>query len=147
MKLRRFRLQNGVTIFLTIFAMLFFTGLVGKAAGSEADFPSKPIEYVCHLGPGASMDIFGRMIADILQKEKILSQPMVVVNKPGGGGAGARAYTFERKGNPHIVHGVASSTLLITPIVEKLPINYKSLTPLPTWFMMEHHGGRSKFSL
>jgi len=40
------------------------------------------------------------------------------------------AYLFERKGNPHIVYLVVSGTFIMTPLMEKVPYNYKSFTPI-----------------
>ena len=54
-------------------------------AWSQEFKPSKQIEAVVHTGPGGGSDLFARAIAELLQKEKLISQRMQVVNKPGGG--------------------------------------------------------------
>ncbi len=51
------------------------------------------------------------MVSEIMQNEKILNQPLVVLNKPGSGGAVAQGYVFERKGNPYLVLAVVSGSL------------------------------------
>jgi putative tricarboxylic transport membrane protein len=124
------RTTCGLLLCVSILLMLLLIAIDSKAADPSADYPSRPIELVVHSGPGSGADMFGRIISDIVQKEKILSQPIVVVNKVGGGGAIAQGYVFERKGNPHIIHGASSSTFLVTPILEKLPYNYKSFVPI-----------------
>jgi putative tricarboxylic transport membrane protein len=113
-----------------IFLMLLLIPADGKAADPSAGYPSKPVEFVAHSAPGSSNDLIGRLMSDIIQKEKLLGQPLIVVNKIGSGGAVAQGYTYEKKGNPHVVMGVASSTFLVTPLLEKLPYTYKSFTPI-----------------
>jgi len=47
-------------------------------------FPSRPITLICPWPPGGSTDVHLRKFAEIAQK--YLGQPVVVDNKPGGGG-------------------------------------------------------------
>src|SRR5437879_11170227 len=47
-------------------------------------FPSKPITLICPWPPGGTTDVHLRKFAEISQK--YLGQPVVVENKPGGGG-------------------------------------------------------------
>ncbi|MBI2163441.1 MAG: tripartite tricarboxylate transporter substrate binding protein, partial [candidate division NC10 bacterium] len=65
---------------------------VGMTVGMEgvsgaAQFPEKPITLVVHASAGGGSDIFARTLAAAFEKEKILPQPIVVENKPGGSGA------------------------------------------------------------
>ena len=56
--------------------------LTGGAA--LAGFPDKPITLLIGFGAGGGTDMIGRKIAIELERE--LGQPVIVVNKPGGGG-------------------------------------------------------------
>ncbi len=47
-------------------------------------FPAKPVTLICPWPPGGSTDVHLRKFAEIAQK--YLGQPVVVDNKPGGGG-------------------------------------------------------------
>ena len=49
------------------------------------EYPSKPITMVNPFPPGGVVDIVGRPLAAIMEKN--LRQPVVMVNKPGAGGA------------------------------------------------------------
>ena len=60
-------------------------------------FPAKPIEFVVPGNPGAGADIFARMIADLIRKEKLVAQPIVITNKAGGGGAIAAVYAAQKR--------------------------------------------------
>jgi tripartite-type tricarboxylate transporter receptor subunit TctC len=59
-------------------------GLLLALAAQAQSFPSKPITLICPWPPGGSTDVHLRKFAEIAQK--YLGQPMVVDNKPGGGG-------------------------------------------------------------
>ena len=52
--------------------------------GAQAGFPEKPVTMLIGFGAGGGTDTVGRKIA--IEMEKALGQPVVVVNKPGGGG-------------------------------------------------------------
>src|SRR3989304_2417351 len=80
--------------------VLWGAGGIAHAAAFE---PTKPIEAVVHTGPGGGSDIFARAIAELMQKEKIIAQPLQVVNKSGGGSAAARSYLAEKKGDRHTI--------------------------------------------
>jgi tripartite-type tricarboxylate transporter receptor subunit TctC len=59
-----------------------------RAWGQE--YPTKPIEIVVPFVPGGGTDLIARLVADYMGKK--WGQPILVVNKPGGGGiVGARA--------------------------------------------------------
>src|SRR5512136_2786498 len=49
-----------------------------------ADFPTKPINIIVTVAPGGSNDIQSRAFAAVA--EKILKQPIVVLNKPQASG-------------------------------------------------------------
>lgn len=62
---------------------------VGDAVAQQ-DYPAKPVEIVVPFVAGGGSDLIGRLLADYLGKK--WGKPMLVVNKPGGGGiVGARA--------------------------------------------------------
>jgi putative tricarboxylic transport membrane protein len=125
---RRLRMPDALLFCVSMFLMLLLMAVDGKAADPSANYPSRAISFVTHLGPGSNGDTLGRLISDIIQREKLLNQPLIVVNKPGTGGAVAYGYVFERKANPNIVLAITTASFLCTPLLEKLPYNYKSFT-------------------
>jgi tripartite-type tricarboxylate transporter receptor subunit TctC len=66
---------------ITIFSILLLL-LVGTS--SAADYPSKPITIISPMAPGGGHDLVGRGFASVA--DKILGQPLAVVNKPGAAG-------------------------------------------------------------
>ena len=59
-------------------------------AESAKDYPSRPITIVIPTGPSVSGDIIMRVYGEIVGK--LLGQPVVIENRPGGSGALAAAY-------------------------------------------------------
>jgi putative tricarboxylic transport membrane protein len=102
---------------------------LGVAAGQEFK-PSKQIEAVVHTGPGGGSDLLARAIAELLQKEKLISQRMQVVNKPGGGPAVAMSYLAEKKGETHTI-GFFTGIWVTNPLTTaEATVTVKDLTPI-----------------
>ena len=74
--------------FATAFA-LARTTLAQQSAGTT-DWPNRPLRIVIPFAPGGGADRVGRMLAEPLGRE--LGQPIVVENRPGGGGTLAAAH-------------------------------------------------------
>ena len=77
--------------------------------GSSQSYPIKPIEMVIHTSPGAGQDVIGRLIADISSREKLLPQPFVVVNRPGGSGVVASTFIKSKRGDPYYLLSVSTT--------------------------------------
>jgi putative tricarboxylic transport membrane protein len=114
--------------------LLITSGLVLSGTGDfthAATFePTKPIEAVVHTGPGGGSDIFARAIAELMQKEKIISQRMQVVNKSGGGSAVAMSYLAEKKGDTHTI-GFFTGVWVTNPLTTAAAkVMISDLTPI-----------------
>ncbi len=81
-------------------------GVAQPAAGSETQasasqaahaYPDRQIEYVVPYSAGGGVDLVARAAADYLSKE--WGQPVVVVNKPGGGGTVGAQYALKQAKN------------------------------------------------
>jgi len=124
--------QRVTALFLLLVLILVLVGLAGCQRAAETKktaYPEKPIEFVVPFSPGGGSDVMARTIAKIMEQEKILPQPLVVVNKPGGGGAIGWTYVAEKKGDPYVIATVSSS-FWTTPLTENTPVNYRSFTPI-----------------
>lgn len=102
--------------------------MAGAAPTSAQDFPTKPIELVIPYGPGGSHDLTARAIASVAQQ--YLGQPLLVVLKPGGGGAvGSQAVIRARPDGYTIMLGGTGPNTIFA-LVQKAPIGPDQFTPI-----------------
>jgi putative tricarboxylic transport membrane protein len=105
---------------------LLATVAIGWAHATFAQWsPSKPVEFVTHSSPGGGADVVARVIAEIVAREKLLAQPLVVQNRTGGGGTIAMNYVAGKKGDPYVLHSVAVTVMLSAPVRSGLDIGYE----------------------
>ncbi|MGI6604767.1 MAG: Bug family tripartite tricarboxylate transporter substrate binding protein [bacterium] len=115
-------------------SLLALTLLAGCSGGQQqtspgANYPEKPINYVIPWSPGGGSDVMGRMVADIIQQNKFLPQPLVVVNKPGGSGAVGMNEVAQKKGDPYTIIGVVSGQIS-TPITTGAEVKASTFKPI-----------------
>jgi putative tricarboxylic transport membrane protein len=65
----------------------------------------------------------------VVAKNKLMPQPMVVVNKSGGAGAEGFLDVKGDKGNPHKIV-ITLSNLFTTPLATAVPFNWRDMTPV-----------------
>jgi len=70
-------------IFAAIFAMVLLCTALGTDAVA-ADYPTRPVNLIVAFTPGGPSDVLARIVGR--QLEKILGQPFVIDNRPGGAG-------------------------------------------------------------
>lgn len=128
-------------VLLTIMAMLISTvagcgtttnqnsANSGTKEPAKPDYPTKSIEMVVPFGAGGGSDIFARNIERVVTSKKLVSQPIMVVNKPGASGSIGYAYTAEKKGDPYTLATVSSS-FYTAPILGQSPVSHKNFTPI-----------------
>lgn len=113
---------------ITAAAVLILAIFAGTAFAADT-FPSKPFEFLAPAGAGGGWDTTIRMVGKVLGEEKIITQPMPVTNKPGGGGAVNLAYLQKKNGNPYEIT-VYSPPILLINLTGQTPLSYKNLTPI-----------------
>ena len=92
--------------------------------------PTRASEFVIQTAPGGSSDIYARLWIGIMEKEKMVPQPVQPVNKEGGAGAVAFTYVFEKRADPHYIM-VTLNSFWTTIITQKaLPYKTTDFTPI-----------------
>lgn len=110
------------------FFSLFLTPLlVCTLSTAWAGYPEKPIELVVPFGAGGSTDLGARIFANALPK--ILGQPVVVVNKGGGGGQIGCMYVMKAKPDGYTMLANTIGPATIYPALHRNAlVAYNSLT-------------------
>jgi putative tricarboxylic transport membrane protein len=110
-----------------LFALALATAGIGAAAQTWK--PEKPVEIIIGTSAGGPQDRTGRMIQKILQDAKLVSTPINVVNRPGGGGAVALSYLNQHPGDAHYLL-INAMPLLSNHITGKSQYSYTDITPI-----------------
>jgi len=100
---------------------LFFAAVLWVLAGAPAlaqeAFPNHTISMIVPFPPGGVADITGRPTAAAM--EKILKQPVAVVNRPGAGGAVGNAAVANAKPDGYTIL-MALSSISVIPAADEL---------------------------
>jgi tripartite-type tricarboxylate transporter receptor subunit TctC len=100
---------------LLILLILLF-GFTVESFGQE-NYPNRPITIVAPFPPGGVADLTARPVAAAM--EKVLKNPVVVVNKTGAAGAVGMAYVANSKPDGYTLL-MALSSISIIPEADKL---------------------------
>jgi tripartite-type tricarboxylate transporter receptor subunit TctC len=93
-------------------------GLLVATALQAQDYPTKPVSMIAPFPPGGVADIVGRPLAAAM--EKTLKQPVLVVNRPGAGGAVGMGVAAKAAPDGYTIL-IALSSISIFPVSD--PIN------------------------
>ena len=120
----------------------------------ERTYPREAVELIAPAGPGGGYDLTVRAMAQCLQETGLVSVPLPVTNKPGGGGRVCLEYMHEKRGSndmlvvyspPLCLINLNGSTALnyrdnTTPIA-KLAVDYGCFAPVKAFMeAFAHHG-------
>lgn len=116
---------------VSVFAAVMFASVALPTASLAADaFPSKPITAVVPMAAGGSSDLLARAIEKFWPKYS--KQPLVVVNKPGGGGVVGTEGVVRSKPDGYTLYlGYGSGHDVVMPSLQKMPYDpLKDLVPV-----------------
>ena len=102
-----------------------FTVSSAKAAGWE---PSQPVRLFVPGSVGGGADEMARVIQGIVARQKLMGQPIEVVNRPGKGGAESFSEVQAARGNPHVLV-MGLTNLFTTPLATGAP-GWREMTPV-----------------
>lgn len=96
---------------------------------APAAYPEKPVTLIVGFSAGGATDIVARKVTESMKK--YFPQPIVVVNRPGAGGALATAETIQARPDGYTIALSTMSSLTIEPHRITLPYNTPdSYTPI-----------------
>ena len=101
---------------------LFSTSMVAASCWTDAlanEFPSKPIRVIVPYAAGGAGDTLTRTVSK--RMGEILGQPIIVENKPGGGGVIGTAEGAKAQADGYTITFVAVPFIITQSVVAKLP--------------------------
>jgi tripartite-type tricarboxylate transporter receptor subunit TctC len=100
-------------------ALVVLSLVAGTCWAQPERWPTKPIRYIVVFPPGGTTDIIGRIVSE--QLSKALGQPVVVENRPGGGGAVGSEFGAKQPADGYtLVAGTISSLAINVSLYTKL---------------------------
>jgi len=101
---------------------------VRVAPALTAAFPTKPVELIVPWPAGGRTDLIGRLFAAAASKH--LGQSVVVVNKPGGGGATGTVGVANAPADGHTLQVAHIGGKAMRPLSASVPYRYDSFAPV-----------------
>lgn len=95
--------------------------------------PTSPAEIITNTGVGGAQDRLARVLQGIIQNGKLISVPVVVANKPGGGGKMAVVYLNRSHPDAHPLL-ITSMQILSNYIMGRSEFTYGDMTPIAQLF-------------
>ena len=92
--------------------------LVLPAYGAAADYPAKPIDVIVAYAAGGGTDVGARILAKVAKK--YISQPLVIVNKPGAGGELGFTALAQAKPDGYTIGFINPPTIVLLPLQRKV---------------------------
>ena len=104
-------------------------GVLAVAVASvAAAYPDKPVQYIIPFAAGGESDIAARMQAQAFSIK--YKQEMIVVNKPGAGGALAWSQMNNMPGDGHTIVGVNLPHIVLQPLEPETQYKTEDITPV-----------------
>ena len=103
---------------LLLLTGVFIVSLFFTLAEAQSYRPSRPVELVVHSALGGGSDVFAREVVAMAEREKLLTQPIRIVNKTAGAGLEAIAYLADKRGDDHTI-AIFTNTWIATPLTNK----------------------------
>jgi putative tricarboxylic transport membrane protein len=122
-----YEFRKEVDMFKRIFSILFILSLIAVMPIQAADFPTKEVQIIIPYAAGGATDLIFRALA--ATTGKYLGKAVIVVNRPGGGGAVGCTEAAQAKPDGYTLLS-AITPLTTLPHQVKTAFTYKSFEPV-----------------
>src|SRR5512138_2839012 len=99
---------------------------VGRAAAAE--YPEKAVQYIIPFNAGGESDVAARLQAPLFKAK--FGQDMIVINKPGAGGALAWSQLNAAAGDGYTIMGTNVPHIILQPLEPNTPYKTEDITPI-----------------
>lgn len=107
-----------------LFSMVTSLATLGSAA-SHAAYPEQPINMLIAFAPGGGTDIIARVIAPYIEKYLGTGAKIVVLNRPGAGGAIGFTALTNAPADGYTIGFINSPNVVTIPIERKAAFNWQ----------------------
>lgn len=85
------------SVLLAVIALLVGADVRSRMKDEGGEYPGRPIKLVVPFNPGGGSDTFARIIKAGIDEHKLLPQPLVIINRPGGSSTIGSRYVRDAK--------------------------------------------------
>ena len=126
-------IRKSILCILTWFVFTHMFLSIGYSQQEDvAKFPSRSITFISPMSATASSNPPIRLLCQ--EAEKFLGQPVVVVNKPGGGQSIGMAAIASSTPDGYTIGNATQTGLFVKPLIEKLSYHpVRDLSPILQW--------------
>jgi len=115
-------------VLLILLAAAGFLSAEGTPEEAAGEYPTKPIQIIVPWGAGGRTDINARMFASVAPK--YLGQPVVVVNKAGGGSVIGGKYVADADPDGYTLLAITPGTNVFPVIFKQAPYDTFDFDPI-----------------
>jgi tripartite-type tricarboxylate transporter receptor subunit TctC len=108
--------------------VLVLAAVLGAERAAAAGYPEKQVQYIIPFSAGGESDVAARLQAQLFKAK--YGQDMIVVNKPGAGGALAWAQLNGLAGDGYNIMGVNVPHIILQPLEPQTPYKTDDITPI-----------------
>ena len=98
-------MRRAMLMFVFVSSVVCLPLLPGWA---QEAYPTRPVQIIVPFPPGGSLDLITRVVAEKLRES--LGQPVIVVNKPGGGQAIGASFVATSKPDGYTLYASSGAT-------------------------------------
>jgi len=106
----------------------WLAAMLVAGAGSSLAFPDKPIQYIIPFAPGGESDLTARLQAQVFAAK--YKQQMIVVNRPGAGGALVWGQLNNMPADGYTISGINLPHIVLQPLEGNVQYKTEDMTPV-----------------
>lgn len=115
-------------------AAMVLAGAVPLSYAQQSPWrPARAVEIVVPTAPGGAVDLTARLMQRILEGNRIIDVPVVIINRPGGGQTIAMNYLDQHVGDGHYLLN-STMSVMTSHILGRSKVNYTDYTPVAVLF-------------
>jgi len=95
---------------------------------AAAGYPEKPVQYIIPFNAGGESDVAARLQAPLFKAK--FGQDLIVINKPGAGGALAWSQLNGFAGDGYTIMGTNVPHIILQPLEASTPYKTEDITPI-----------------
>ena len=115
------------SLFPLMIALLAAAIFLSPAVPLAAEYPEKEITVIVPWTAGGGTDLIARFLADLMEKN--LGKPVVVVNKPGGGGLVGFKQLAAAKPDGYTL-GITTNSMILQKYAASSYLDWRGLSPI-----------------